>query len=192
MYPFCSRSQTPEFLPQNETLEWVYITHLLFITSAFHKFVCGGCFCLNLDRLGVGSPLSALAIPILCKLVDLDQARGDLATKFRHNPFYATLGDDLWFNRYTLSQLVHNVMMPDAGYRHMTHHTPACVISCTLVNIINWENAYPSDGLYAGATVKTFNSCTKYLGSLSITHDCMSDCNPVSWSWMYEWPHNWT
>ena len=41
-------------------------------------------------------------------------------------------------------------------------------------------------------TVTTFNSRTKCVGSPSIIHDRTSDCNPVFWSWMYEWPQNWT
>ena len=54
---------------------------------------------------------------------------------------------------------------------------------------LKWENPSGLSGQkhdsQAPFTVTTSNSCTKCVGSPSIIHDRTSDCNPVSWSWMY-------
>ena len=40
----------------------------------------------------------------------------------------------------------------------------------------------------ASVTVPTFNSCTRWVGSLGIIHDSTPDCHPVSLAWMLELP----
>ena len=48
----------------------------------------------------------------------------------------------------------------------------------------------PHYSLCRQATVLTFNSCTKCVGSL--IHDRTPDRHPVFWAWKRRWPHSWT